>query len=223
MANTSEPAAEGATPVSDALPPPGQQPGQQPGPHVETFPDDGPFSRALRRFDNTLGTGEQLALFSVLALVVLVATVQAITAHTFNHQIEWAFYIVRAGVFAVALLGAAFASHQQRHLAMDLVSRRLSPRGRLILRIFLGVFTLFMALLLVRAGMHLTRSETHVVHASSWDWFTDVKLGFLEWLTLRMIAIGAALVAIHTALHLAIDCDYLARRQLPPERARSGH
>ena len=45
----------------------------------------------------------------------------------------------------------------------------------------------------------------------------------VAWLTLRMIAIGAALVAIHTALHLAIDCDYLARRQLPPERARSGH
>ncbi len=35
--------------------------------------------------------------------------------------------IVRAGTFAIALLGAAFASHQGRHLSMDLVSRRLSP------------------------------------------------------------------------------------------------
>jgi TRAP-type C4-dicarboxylate transport system permease small subunit len=218
MANTSEPAAAEAKPVPEA------NPALPPQAHVEeTFPNDGPISAALRRLDRTLGTGEQVLLFSLLALVVLVATVQAITAHAFSHQIEWAFYIVRGGVFAIALLGAAFASHQQRHLAMDLVSRRLSPRGRLILRVFLGVVTLFMAVLLVRAGMHLTRSETHVEHASTFDWLTDVKMGFVEWLTLRMIAIGAALIAIHTAIHLVIDCDYLARRQLPPERARSGH
>lgn len=192
-------------------------------PPEESFPNDGPLAAALRRFDRTMGTGEQLALFALLALVVVVATVQALAAHLFGHQIEWAFYVVRGGVFAIALLGAAFASHQQRHLAMDLVSRRLAPRGRLFLRVFLGVVTLFMAILLVRAGMHLTRSETHVEHASWWAWLTDPKLGFLEWLTLRMIAIGAALVALHTAIHLVIDCDYLVRRQLPPERARSGH
>jgi len=215
MVNTSEPAAAEAAPVSEAPAPL--------GPPVESFPDDGVLSGALRRFDNTLGTGEQLALFGILALVVIVATVQAIAAHAFSHQIEWAFYVVRGGVFAIALLGAAFASHQQRHLAMDLVSRRLSRRGRLILRIFLGVFTLAMSILLVRAGVHLTRSETHVEHASTWAWLTDPKQGFLEWLTTRMIAIGAALVSIHTLLHLAIDCEYLARRQLPPERARSGH
>ncbi len=213
MANPSEPAVADATlPAPSAL-----------DPAAEPIYPDGPFSAALRRLDRTLGTGEQILLFGILALVVLVATVQAITAHAFSHQIEWAFYIVRGGVFAIALLGAAFASHQQRHLAMDLVSRRLSPRGRLHLRIFLGVVTLFMAILLVRAGLHLTRSETHVEHASTLDWLTDVKLGFLEWLTIRMIAIGAALIAVHTAIHLAIDCDYLARRQLPPERARSGH
>ncbi len=217
MANTSEPAAAAAKPVSEgaALSPQAQV--------EEPFPNDGPFSSVLRRIDRTLGTGEQILLFGILALVVLVATVQAITAHAFSHQLEGAFYVVRGGVFAIALLGAAFASHQQRHLAMDLVSRRLSPHGRLILRVFLGAVVLFMTILLLRAGLHLTRSETHVEHASTFDWLTDVKLGFLEWLTLRMIAIGAALMAIHTALHLAIDCDYLARRQLPPERARSGH
>lgn len=192
-------------------------------PPTESFPDDGRFAAALRRFDRTLGTGEQLALFGLLALVVAVATLQAITAHAFGHQLEWAFRVVRGGVFTIALLGAAFASHQQRHLAMDLVSRRLSPRGRLLLRVFLGVATLFMSILLVRAGMHLTRSEQHVEHASLWAWLTDTKVGFLQWLITRMIAIGAALVSIHTAIHLAIDCDYLARRQLPPERARSGH
>lgn len=217
MANTSEPAAAEATPVPEVS-------ALSPQAHVEEpFPHDGPLSSVLRRIDRTLGTGEQILLFGILALVVLVATVQAIAAHALSHQIEWAFYVVRGGVFAIALLGAAFASHQQHHLAMDLVSRRLSPRGRLILRVFLGVVVLFIAILLLRAGMHLTRSETHVEHASTFDWLTDVKLGFLEWLTLRMIAIGAALIVIHTALHLAIDCDYLARRQLPPEGVRSGH
>ena len=37
------------------------------------------------------------------------------------------------------------------------------------------------------------------------------------------ISIGAAMIALHSVLHLIIDVDYLVRGKLPPERARSGH
>jgi TRAP-type C4-dicarboxylate transport system permease small subunit len=215
MANPTEPAVDApASPAAtDALARP---------PALTPFPEDGAFSASLRRIDHALGLGEQSVLFAILALVVIVATVQAISAHAFGHQIEWAFQVIRDGVFAIALLGAAFASHQQRHLSMDLVSRRLAPRPRLYLRVFLGVITLAMAILLVRAGLHLTRSETRS-SSSGLAWILDPRTGFLEWLTTRMIAVGSALISIHTLIHLLIDCDYLARRRLPPERVRSGH
>ena len=47
------------------------------------------------------------------------------------------------------MLGAAFATHQQRLLAMDLVSRRLPPRGRLVLGVVLKLFTIAICVVLV--------------------------------------------------------------------------
>jgi hypothetical protein len=38
-----------------------------------------------------------------------------------------------------------------------------------------------------------------------------------------MLPIGAALIILHSLLHVVIDVDYLIRGKLPPERARSGH
>ena len=83
-----------------------------------TYPDDGSFSAGLRKFDRGLGLVEQALLFMILAAVVLSASAQAIGSKLFHHSFEWSFDVVRDGVFAIAMLGAAFASHQQRHLAM---------------------------------------------------------------------------------------------------------
>ena len=43
------------------------------------------------------------------------------------------------------------------------------------------------------------------------------------WLAPLTLPLGAGLIIFHTALHLVIDADYLARGKLPPERARSAH
>jgi TRAP-type C4-dicarboxylate transport system permease small subunit len=106
-----------------------------------------------------------------------------------------------------------FASHQQRHLAMDLVSRRLPPRGRLALRVVLAGFTVFVAALLVRSGFHqlATVGEESGEHLIS----THTIVMFMP--------IGAGLIIVHTILHMVIDLEYLARGKALPERMRSGH
>ena len=71
-------------------------------------------------------------MFVLLALVVIVASLAAIHDKlATDHLGRWWHTIVRGGTFAIAMFAAAFATQQQRHLAMDLVSRRLPPRGRL--------------------------------------------------------------------------------------------
>jgi TRAP-type C4-dicarboxylate transport system permease small subunit len=120
---------------------------------------------------------------------------------------------VRGGTFAVAMLGAVFATHQRRHLAMDLVSRRLPARSRLVLRIALAVFTMFVVGLLRRSGLdqldHLGAESTeHVISTRTIVW---------------LLPIGASLIILHTWLHMVIDIDYLVRGKTPPERMRSGH
>lgn len=182
------------------------------------FPDDGPLAKTIRKIDHRLGSIEQGLLFGLLAIVVLVAATAALADKVAHHQLgRWWHYIVRGGTFSIAMFGAVFATHQQRHLAMDLVSRRMSPRGRLVLGIVLKVFTIAIAMLLFRSGMH---QRAVVGGQESLDLFglhiTDADI-------VTTVPIGAAMIILHSLLHIAIDVEYLVRGKLPPERARSGH
>ncbi len=179
----------------------------------EVFPDDGAVSSALRKTDRTLGLIEQALLFVFLAAVVLSASAQAIGTKLFHHAFEWSFDVVRDGVFAIAMLGAAFASHQQRHLAMDLLSKRLSPRGRLVLRVLISMFTIAVVLIFVRAGLHLQEQ------AAKEGGNHLISMGKIA----ALVPIGAGLVIVHVAIHMLIDVDYLVRKKLPPERLKLSH
>ena len=95
---------------------------------------------------------------------------------------------------------------------MDLVSRRLSPRGRLVLGALLKVFTILIAAVLFRSGMH---QRDHI--GGLGDEFVSDKT------IVTMLPIGCALIILHSLLHIVIDVDYLVRGKLPPEKARSAH
>ncbi|HEY4241721.1 MAG TPA: TRAP transporter small permease [Kofleriaceae bacterium] len=179
---------------------------------AHTFPDDGTVSHGVRRLDRYLGVVEQVVLFVMLAAVVLTASAAAVADKAFHTPLgRWTFDIIRGGTFSMAMVGAAFASHQQRHLSMDLVSRRLPARGQLILRVVLGLFTIFVAVLLVWAGGHLLdavgdEGGDHIISTHS---------------IVRFLPIGAILIIVHTVMHMIIDIDYLVRGKAPPERARA--
>jgi TRAP-type C4-dicarboxylate transport system permease small subunit len=177
------------------------------------FPDDGAASAFIRKIDNCLGVIEQVILFGLLAAVVLTAASAALSDKLFHHPMgRWTFTIVRGGTFTIAMIGAVFATHQQRHLAMDLISKRLSPKGRLILGIALKLFTIVIAMILFRSGLH---QRDHV--GGTVEQFVSDKS------VVTMLPIGAALIILHSILHIIIDVDYLARGKNPPEKARTGH
>ncbi|MBA3393024.1 MAG: TRAP transporter small permease [Deltaproteobacteria bacterium] len=179
----------------------------------EDFPDDGPFAAVLRRIDHYAGQVEQLALFGLLIVIVAIGVIQALATKLFDHSFLWSFGTVRAGTFAIAMTGAAFASHQARHLSMDLVSRKVGPRFRLGLRVGLGLFTIFATSLLLYSGIHLT----------SRLWGEEGVHTIPPHLIALMIPVGCILIMFHTTLHLLIDLDYLRRGKLPPEKAMTGH
>jgi TRAP-type mannitol/chloroaromatic compound transport system permease small subunit len=182
------------------------------------FPDDGALSQQVRRIDHYLGIVEQGILFGLLAAVVLVAALAAVHDKlTSDHLGRWWHYIVRGGTFTIAMIGAVFATHQQRHLAMDLISRRISPRARLVLGSALKLFTIAIAMVLFRSGMH----QRAVVGGQ--DSLNLLGLHITDSDVVTMMPVGAALIILHSVLHILIDVEYLVRGKLPPERARSGH
>jgi TRAP-type C4-dicarboxylate transport system permease small subunit len=183
------------------------------------FPDDSSVSSTLRTIDNYVGLIEQGLLFAIFAAVVLVASLSALSGHIAHHQIgQWWHFVVRKGTFAIAMLGAAFATHQQRLLAMDLVSRRLPPKGRLILGIVIKLFTIAICVVLYHIGWVLRDQGMGTAGPT-------LSLGFTltERDVVAVIPIGAALIIFHCLVHAAIEIDYLVRGKLLPERARSGH
>ena len=184
------------------------------------FPDDGPVSGLVRTIDHYVGNIELGILLALFITVVAVASLSALSEHIGHHQIGlWWTWVVRKGTFAVALLGAAYATQQQRLLAMDLVSRKLSPRGRLVLGIALKLFTIVLAGVLVYIGLYM---HDHADHQAGPR--LDLALFTLtEKDALCVIPIGGALIVLHSLLHAVIEADYLVRGKLLPERARSGH
>jgi TRAP-type C4-dicarboxylate transport system permease small subunit len=189
--------------------------------HPAGFPDDGQLSKIVRAVDNRFGDVEQAVLFALLAVVVLTAASAALSDKVLHDQLgRWWFAVVRGGTFTIAMLGAVFATHQQRHLAMDLISRRLTPRGRLVLGIALKLFTIGIAYLLFVAGWHQRRTigssgESLNLPLVGWH-ITDRDI-------VTVLPIGAVLIAFHTVLHILIDVEYLVRGKLPAEKQRSGH
>jgi TRAP-type C4-dicarboxylate transport system permease small subunit len=177
------------------------------------FPDDGPLSHRLRMIDQYAGVAEQVLLFGMLATIIIIATVQALSTKLFGHSFLWSFDVVRAGTFVIAMTGAAFASRFASHLSMDVLSRFLGARRRLVLKVALGSVTIFAAGLLANAGLHI-RAQV----ASEGGEHT-VPPGLLA----AMIPIGAGLIIFHTFLHMLIDIDYIVRGKLPPEKAPTGH
>lgn len=179
-----------------------------------TYPDDGPVASKLRLVDHYAGLIEQIVLFGILAAVVLTGAAQAISTKVFQQSLLWSFDVVRGGTFAIALIGAAYASHQARHLSMDVVSRFISPGKRQVLRIVLGLFTVFAAYLLFASGLRLhERVAAEGGHRGAIP---------IETIAL-MIPVGSALIMLHTLLHVLIDVDYMRRGKVVPEKAPTGH
>ncbi len=181
--------------------------------------DDDATTTSLRAIDWYIGLLEQAVLVALLAAVVLTAASSALYNKITGHQFgRWWYTVVRAGTFSIAMLGAVFATHHQRHLAMDLVSKRLPPRGRLVLGIILRLLTIVIAAFFYRSGLHQRATVGESGEALS---LLGIHLTDKDIVT--MIPIGAALIILHCLVHSAIDIDYLVRGKLPPERARSGH
>jgi TRAP-type C4-dicarboxylate transport system permease small subunit len=213
------------TPLQDAVPPTrpsaavidGEPPVRPsaamlpPGPL--NYPDDGPIAGGLRKVDHLAGLVEQILLFSMLGIIVLVGTFQALATKLFGTSFVWSFDVVRGCTFAIAMIGAAFASHHASHLSMDIVSRWMSPRSRLAAQVVLGLFAIFAAFLLLQSGLHL---RTQVASEGGSHTIPPHLIA-------AMIPVGAGMMIFHTLLRVLIDADYLRRGKLPPPKAMSAH
>jgi TRAP-type C4-dicarboxylate transport system permease small subunit len=115
----------------------------------------------LKRFNDGLARGEAALAVGMLLLMLVVAFAQAALrnltlagvtwANAALDWLSWGDFVMQKGTLWLAFLGASLAVHADKHVAIDLLPRVLSPRGRIIMRGIVGLIGSVICFYLARA------------------------------------------------------------------------
>ncbi len=175
--------------------------------------DEPGLARAARRFDESLGEGERVLLAALFLALISFGLYRTVASIGFNKQPLWAVEGIRISVFALAMVGAAYATHHKRNFALDLLSRAFAPRGRAILRVILNLATVVAASLLFYGGWLV---KEVLSREKEYDLVP-------KWIIGWFIPIAAAMIVLHCLLHMVIEASYLGAGKTAPESEQAVH
>jgi TRAP-type C4-dicarboxylate transport system permease small subunit len=148
----------------------------------------------LQRLFQLWHKGEELLLALLLGGMILLAGSQILLRNFFDSGIAWAEPLLRLLVLWVGMLGAMLATHDNKHIRIDLVSRYLpQDKRRLSGRITAAVSTLVCALLAYHSGRFVW---------FEWQDGTEAFNGMPAWLAELILPVGFAIMALRFARHL---------------------
>jgi TRAP-type C4-dicarboxylate transport system permease small subunit len=167
-------------------------------------------SRALAVVE---GAGIGLCLFSVVGL----ATWQFLARNLEQHHVvtlpvpPWTDGVIRHSVFLLGFLGGAYATYTARHIRIDAVTRIVSPRRRMVLRVLTTLAALFIVSLLCHAAWGFYQVTVQELgEASQADQLFTSSRGAL------IIVGGYAVIAFHFVVQLVLDVAWLISGKEPP-------
>lgn len=116
--------------------------------------------RYLKRLDDGLARGEAAIAAVVLLAMILVAALQALLRNLTNFDLAWANAALEQMSSAdsflqkctlwLAFLGASLATHDERHIAIDVLQKVVPPRMRHLMRALVALFAAVTSFYLAR-------------------------------------------------------------------------
>ncbi|MFT3925398.1 MAG: TRAP transporter small permease subunit [Myxococcales bacterium] len=117
----------------------------------------------LKRFNDGIAHGEATVAMWMLLLMLVMAFAQALMRNLANMGIswanaglewmDWADFILTKGTLWLAFLGASLGVHANKHVAIDIVPRFVSPFVRTIFQMLVGFIGSVICFYLARAFM----------------------------------------------------------------------
>jgi len=92
------------------------------------------------------------SLIFILAFMTLDVLWGVFTRYALGHQADWTEELARFLLIWIGILGAAYASGQRMHLAIDLLPSKLSPQRQRRMRQAIALFILFFAFAVMIIG-----------------------------------------------------------------------
>ncbi len=114
---------------------------------------------AWKKMTSGLNRLEEIVLGSILIFMVLLGALQVLFRNILSISLFWVDPVMGHMVLWIALLGASVATREDRHIAIDLLSGRLSPRSRAAIKAGIHLFSAAVCLLLVLPSVHFVQEE----------------------------------------------------------------
>ena len=167
----------------------------------------------ITKLDRVFAKAEEVLLALLLVSMVLLAALQVLLRNIWDTGIDWADITLQNVTVLVGLLGAAIATSEGRHLNIDILSRVLKGRGKTLLRVLIGLFSVGVCILLTHGGWTtlLANYGPWVENIpEGWSKAHNLRVQFLEgtipqWLSLSILPVGFALIGFHFVLRLVRD------------------
>jgi TRAP-type C4-dicarboxylate transport system permease small subunit len=163
----------------------------------------------LARADRAGRHVENALLVAVLTAMIVLATAQIVMRNFLASGFSWADEALRLMVLWVAMLGAVAASRENRHIAIDVLSRMLPPGPKTWVAIVVHAFTAAVALVVAWYSWQFVAESRE---------FQDLLLGDLPaWWFQAILPVGFLLIGYR----YLVWCLRAARAALRKLRGRS--
>lgn len=149
----------------------------------------------LRTLDRGLVRLEGWLLVLFLGIMVLLSFAQVVLRNVFSTGFIWADPLVRHLVLWVGFLGAAIATHEERHISIDALTKFLSPRWKAAATVAGQAFLAVVCVMLVEASWEFLMEEREAGG--------ELIAGVPIYLALMIIPAGYLLIAIHAVIRAA--------------------
>ena len=156
---------------------------------------------------------QQWLLVVLLGVMVILSFLQVFLRNAFSFGFLWADPLLRYMVMWVGFLGAALASHEEKHFGIDFLNRHLSPRWRHITKTIVTLFACVITFILTRAAFQFLFEG---IDADEKDLFELPKR-----LYFAIIPFGFGLITFHFLLDVIkhasgiITAEPIAEDELP--------
>jgi C4-dicarboxylate transporter DctQ subunit len=158
----------------------------------------------LHKLTNALLLIERWTLVILVFVLVVFSFSQVVLRNLFSFSFLWTDPLLRYIVMWVGFLGAAVATSEEKHFAVEFFNRFLSRRAEHFLKSCLSLFSAVVVLLLTRAAYQFL---TEGIGADEKDLFDLSKRIYFA-----IIPAAFGLIALHFVLHAIGHCADALRR-----------
>lgn len=153
---------------------------------------DGQESRARRVVEAAIRFEQMISAALVIVILALVV-MQVVARYVLKDPFVWTEELARFGLIWLTFIGTAFVMARGRHIAIDVVSQPLSPKGRMALDIVSSLMTIAAAVVFLPASLNFAIAMNRVGSPAA-----DIPMSFVYAAGL----VGFSLLALHCLLRL---------------------